>query len=130
MNKSQLDHAEALLGITLPDAYRRILNPIRLDEWRACIEADPSLKYLGYREGRNPFTREVMRMNLPGYAVWEQTPGTTIPIEYRSGRLTMQGEHQGGLETMKRIAHALNAQLFDSNGRGLAVQGPAPSSPF
>jgi hypothetical protein len=114
--------APALIVARVSEPWQSILNPIRLDEWRAYIESDPSLKYIGYREGTNPFTGEAMRMNLPGYAVWEQAPGKTIPIEYRSGRLMMQGEHPHGLEAMKRIAHALSARLFDANGRELAVQ--------
>jgi hypothetical protein len=75
-----------------------------------------------YREGRNPFTGEVIRYDMPGYALWEQSPEKTVPIEYRAGRLTLRATDARGRETMKRIARALDARLFDAHGREIAVQ--------
>jgi hypothetical protein len=45
-----------------------ILDPIRLEEWIAAVEATDGITYVGCREGRNPFTGEPLRIELPGLA--------------------------------------------------------------
>jgi hypothetical protein len=113
----------ALSVARVSEPWQSILDPIRLEEWTAYIASEPSLKYIGDREGRNPFTGEVIYFRMPGYAyaVWEQAPGKTVPIEYWFGRLQMNENHPGGLELMKRIAQALRARLFGASGRELGV---------
>jgi hypothetical protein len=115
------DAEPALILARVAEPWQSILDPIRLVAWRAYIESDPTLKFIGDREMRNPFTGEAIVIRVPGLAdaVWEPSRGRTVPIEYHFGRLTMEGDHPGGLETMKRIARALNARLFDAQGREL-----------
>jgi hypothetical protein len=46
-----------------------ILDPISLDAWQAAVGSTEGLTYLGYREARNPFTRQVIRIEAPGHTI-------------------------------------------------------------
>jgi SMI1-KNR4 cell-wall len=113
---------KGLIVTRAAEPWQSILNPISLDEWSGYVGTDSALKYLGYREQTNPFTRETTRIHWPGYAVWDQADEPVVPIEYRSGRITMKGQSARCVETMGRIAGALNARLFGANGEELVVQ--------
>lgn len=43
-----------------------ILDPITLREWVDAVRSTEGLDYLGYREGKNPFTGEAFRIEVPG----------------------------------------------------------------
>ncbi|MCX4029139.1 hypothetical protein H0A36_17230 [Endozoicomonas sp. SM1973] len=83
-----------------------ILNPIMLDEWLQAIENVQGINHLGYREGKNPFTGEVHRFDIPGYAVAE-----TSEYSLCLGRvLTM--ESIGNNELAFKLAEELEANLI------------------
>ena len=42
------------------------MDPIPLDEWLDAVRSTDGLEYQGYREGKNPFTGEVFRVETPG----------------------------------------------------------------
>jgi hypothetical protein len=44
-----------------------ILDPIELDEWIAAVNSTSGVEYLGYREGKNPFTGDISRVTCPGF---------------------------------------------------------------
>lgn len=55
------------LYICRTSAYAEsILDPIDLSEWVTAVESNDDLEYRGYREGKNPFTGEVIRFHSPG----------------------------------------------------------------
>ncbi len=43
-----------------------ILDPISLAEWIDAVRSTEGLEYRGYREGKNPFTGESLRVETPG----------------------------------------------------------------
>lgn len=49
-----------------PTHAESILDPISLDEWIDAVRCTDGLEYQGYREGKNPFTGEVIRVETPG----------------------------------------------------------------
>jgi hypothetical protein len=102
------------LAVARTDAWwKSILDPISLDEWESYVKSDPEMRLVGYEEGRNPFTKERMRINRPGLARWKTGPGRSVKVYYNFGRLEMEGGSQRRVEKMRQIARALGARLFE-----------------
>jgi hypothetical protein len=49
-----------------PTYAESILDPITLKEWIDAVRTTDGLEYQGYREGKNPFTGAVFRVETPG----------------------------------------------------------------
>jgi hypothetical protein len=99
------------------EVWKSILTPIGLDEWLSYAASDPEIDLRNYREMTNPFSQQVFRLESPGFAVWRKSSGQEIPIEYRHGRLVMEGIDKAHVSKMKRVAAALRAQVIDHLGR-------------
>lgn len=75
------------LYICRTQAYAEsMLEPIRLDEWIAAVNSTAGLKYVGYREGMNPFTHQAIRIESPGLTVVNGQDG--LQISFFHGRAT------------------------------------------
>jgi hypothetical protein len=94
-----------------PVPWKSIMHPIGLDEWETYARSDRTIHFLGRKTAKNPFTGETMRSVWPGHAEWQSGSGERVPIQYRFGRLEMEGAHPAGEEKMRQIAAALSAQL-------------------
>jgi len=58
-----------------------------------------------------------VKVDRPGFALWQLSEDDEIPIEYRAGQLWIEGIDKPSLKKMKQIAKALNARVVDHLGK-------------
>jgi hypothetical protein len=88
-----------------------ILDPISLDEWKNVIELDKNITYLGFREMINPFTKEITKMDCPGYST-ASVGGKKYPIKLIYGRIISDAPISM-LPSAKEITNQLKGKLFE-----------------
>lgn len=90
-----------------------ILNPILLEEWIEVCDAFNEITYLGYREGKNPFTNEYTRFDMPGFAQFNCN-GEKYPIQLFSGRVIGRFEIEK-FPRVNSLSKNLRAKIFVSS---------------
>lgn len=92
-----------------------ILDPIRLNEWIAAVEATDGIQHVGYREGKNPFTDAVVRFEQPGFSV---TSGADVSraVHWLHGRAILANAPDNWT-VAATLAEKLNAHLIGSINR-------------
>jgi hypothetical protein len=87
-----------------------ILQPITLAEWKTAIAACEGVEYRGYRTGKNPFTGEALRKDLPGLAV-ATIDGKEVHLRRYCGRV--EGDDSPPVRAVaEKLARALQANLM------------------
>jgi hypothetical protein len=85
-----------------------ILEPIGLAEWVAAVDATSGITHIGYREGRNPFNGETIRIDSPGLALIAGSRSPSVSFHYGRAELEDSPEHRAIAE---ELAEALQAYL-------------------
>jgi hypothetical protein len=94
--------------------------PITLDEWKACVAADPEMRMDNYAEVATP-AGQILRIDAEGIAVWTGysgygQDGSLAWFIYRPGRVVVKNPDEEVIAKMKVIAQALNAQIIGDEG--------------
>jgi hypothetical protein len=91
-----------------PTYGESILNPIGLDEWITAIGSTTGIAHVGFREGRNPFTGETIRIEIPGLAI---TSGSNrADVQFHDGRAELE-ETPAHRAIAEQLARFLGAQV-------------------
>lgn len=87
-----------------------ILNPITLGEWKNAMLDIDHIYYRGYRSGKNPFTSESVKFDMPGLAIVKDF-GNEIEFRLFSGRVAGINGGEVSYEVANKLADKLNAYL-------------------
>jgi hypothetical protein len=91
-----------------------VLDPIPLESWIAAVNSTDGVEYLGYREGTNPFTGEVVRFEMPGFTRVLGAKNPNHYISFRCGRAEMPSRLRPLAQT---LARKLRANLLPKRKR-------------
>ncbi|HYP98418.1 MAG TPA: hypothetical protein VER96_07075 [Polyangiaceae bacterium] len=100
------------LYICRSDSYgESILLPIELADWIAAVEATDGIVHVGYRQGRNPFTGDTIRIDSPGLARTVKGERAYASFHYGRGQLDDCPEHRAiAVQLAEKLgAHVLSA---------------------
>jgi hypothetical protein len=89
-----------------------ILEPIGLAEWVAAVEATAGITHVGYREGRNPFTDETIRVDSPGLALIAGSNRPSVSFHYGRAELEDRPDHRA---IAQQLAKSLQAYLHGAD---------------
>jgi hypothetical protein len=83
-----------------------ILEPIGLAEWVAALDATSGITHVGYREGRNPFNGETIRVDSPGLALIAGSDYPSVSFHYGRAQLEDRPDHRAIAEELAKSLHA------------------------
>jgi len=81
------DTDDELVVTRVKPSWKSILDPIRLDEWKAYVATDESITWRGYREARSPFDGKKVRFPYPGLARWKSKTMGNVELLLAHGRI-------------------------------------------
>lgn len=90
------------------DIYIKKENGISLQEWLDYVESDNDLVLMEFGEAVNPITKQKLKMEIEGRAVWGN-----YEILYKDGCVGCDDYAEELLAKMNEIAKALNAEIFE-----------------
>lgn len=83
-----------------------MLEPIGLEEWVAAVDATRNIKHVGYREGRNPFNGETIRVESPGLAAIAGSHRPHVSFLYGRAEMEDNPAHSTIAAELARLLHA------------------------
>lgn len=83
-----------------------ILEPIELAEWLTALESTNGISHVGYREGRNPFNGETIRIDSPGLALIAGSTRPHVSFHYGRAELEDTPRHRAIAESLAGVLHA------------------------
>jgi len=81
---------------------------ISLEEWIDYVKSDDELILAEVSEGINPFTKQVLRIEIPGRAIFNEEE-----INFKRGRVGCEYASDEMLIKLKAIGEAFGAKLYD-----------------
>lgn len=123
------------LHITRRDDWWEEGENISESEWRSLVESDATLTLVGSVSAATP-NGSTISYNNPLLAEWRHE-GSSIPFDYRSGRVVVKNPDGGILIKMIEIAEILDAKVVGDEGeiytktdtRGVAIKGVPITAP-
>lgn len=81
---------------------------ITLQEWLDYVKADDELVLAEVAEAINPFTKQKLRVEIPGRVIFKD-----IEINFRNGRIGSEDGSEKTVNKLKAIATAFGANVYD-----------------
>lgn len=95
---------------------REDAEPISLDEWRACVEADPEMRMVGVATAPGG-GGETIRYANEGLAVWtDPSDRSEVYFDLREWAISVANPEDSAVAKMKALAGRLGADVIGDEG--------------